>query len=121
MIKVLLFSIPVILLFWAGSCSSYHIEGYIEADKTEANVNEIVLLEAVVTDQVTPYDVLWSIETNFETASLVSPVVFNADTTAYKAMFSASQPGEYDVSVTFLYKNTGPKPSDKITIKVVEN
>jgi hypothetical protein len=118
MIKKVLFAIITILLFWAGSCSSYHIEGYIEADKTEANVNELVLLEAVVTDEVTPFDVLWCVETNADAASLISPVVFNSDTTAYKAMFSAREPGEYTISVTFLYKNTGPKPSDKINIKI---
>lgn len=119
-LKFILFVLTTFLFLYAGSCSSYHIDGYIETSKTEIYVNEPILLEAVVTDEVTPFDVLWGYYPDSDSVKFLSPVVFNNDTTKYKAWFSSSEPGDYTIYLTFLYKNTGPKPSDTLVITVQE-
>lgn len=117
-IYTVLFTVVVFLLFYAGSCSRYHIEGYIDADRNEIGVNDTLYMEAVVTDEVEPYDVLWSMAPANEEADVVSPLPDDPEESEYNAFFVARKAGDYRVFITFLYKNTAPKDSDTLFVKV---
>ncbi len=117
-LKIKLLLVFISLFLYAGSCSRYHIEGYIEIDRNEIGVNDTLYMRAVVTDEVEPFDVSWYLHPNSEDAELIYPRPGDETESKYEAIFLASEPGNYNVSVVFLYKNTAPQPSDTISINV---
>lgn len=116
--KIYIFAVISFIILYAGSCNTEHIEGYIKFDTDEISINDSLFLEAIVTSDIEPYDVLWEMMPPNSDAVLISPIP--NDTSKDKAVFVAQEIGEFTISIRFLYKNTNPKESDSILIKVTE-
>lgn len=119
MIRLLVFSTLAFMFFYAGSCSSYHVEGYISADKTEIIVNDTLFMEAIVTDEVQPSDVRWDLYPMDTDSEIICPLPDDPDKNRFNALFIAKDTGEYQIAIRFLYRNTAPKESDTLHIKVL--
>lgn len=118
--RIYVFALIAFIILSAGSCNTEHIEGYIEYNRDEISVSDSLFLKAIVTSDTEPYDVLWDFLPSNSEVNLLSPVPGDTSNSKYNAVFVASQPGEYTVSVRFLYKNTNPKESDSILVKVID-
>ncbi len=112
------FAIISFLIFYAGSCDKEHIAGYIEYDRNEICVNDSLFLRAVVTSETKPFDVFWDYWPLNTESSLLSPVPGDTGNSKYHAVFVSGVAGEFTISVRFLHRNTAPKESDSISIKV---
>ena len=118
--RLFLFSIFAFLVFYAGSCNSEHIDGYIEYDNNSISVNDSLHLKAIVTSNLEPKKVIWEYTPQNSFSSIISPVPSDPSGGKYNAIFTSSEPGEYKIYLRFFYRNTAPKDSDTITVKVVE-
>jgi hypothetical protein len=118
-IRTVLFALFAMIFFYGGSCNIEHIDGYIITESKSINTNDTLILEAILTDEIEPYEVIWEYTpTNPETV-LISPFPIDNTESQYKAAFTSENPGEYEISVRFLYKNTSPKNSDSVIIEVI--
>ena len=118
MIKIILFCLTVFILFYAGSCSSYHVEGFIKTDRNEIGIQDTLYMEAVVTDKVKPFDVMWDIYPLDSDAEIICPIP-NDPENRFSALFIPRDTGEYQITIRFLYKNTAPRASDTVFLIVL--
>jgi hypothetical protein len=121
MIRIILLSTLVFMLFYCGSCSQYHMEGEIQVDRTEIKVNDTLILRGFSTD--TLYEsrhVNWDVTAYDEQGAFIRAYLEKTDTCEYTAVFVPDQPGEYTIDLLLYYKSTSAQPGASVVISVTE-